>query len=64
MPKMKRLVVAFFVLVALIISSFQNAKAEDAEKEARAVFSKLVKAAKAKNAAEFKSYMEIREAPE
>jgi hypothetical protein len=54
---MKRLIVAFFIFVALIISSFQNVKAEDAEKEARAVFSKLVKAAKAKNAAEFKSYI-------
>ena len=54
---MKRLVVAFFVLAALIISIFQYAQAEDAEKEARAVFTKLVQAAKAKNTAEFKSYI-------
>lgn len=54
---MKRLSVLFFVLSALIISSFQNARAEDAEKEARAVFAKLVRAAKAKNTAEFKSYI-------
>jgi hypothetical protein len=54
---MKSLFVAFFVLAALLISNFQNVKAEDAEKEARAFFAKLVKAAKAKNAAEFKSYI-------
>jgi hypothetical protein len=54
---MKSIVVAFFILAALIISSSQNAKAEDAQKEARAVFAKLVQAAKDKNTAEFKSYI-------
>ena len=54
---MKRLSVLLFVLAALIISSFQNAMAEEAEKEARAVFAKLVQAAKTKNTAEFKSYI-------
>jgi hypothetical protein len=57
MPIMKRLVAAFFVLAALIISGFQNARGEHAEKEARAVFAKLVQAAQAKNTAEFKSYI-------
>jgi hypothetical protein len=46
-----------FLLSLFILCHYQPAQAEDPEKEARAVFTKLVKAAKANNQREFKSYI-------
>jgi hypothetical protein len=45
------------ILGLFILGCYQPAQAEDPEKEARAAFANLVKAAKANNQAEFKSYI-------
>ena len=45
------------ILILFILVYCQPARAEDPEKEARAVFVKLVQAAKANNQEEFKSYI-------
>jgi hypothetical protein len=58
---------ALFVCLLLILcisGQYQPVRAEDPEKEARAVFVKLVKAAQAKNTAEFKSYITPRDLQE
>jgi hypothetical protein len=45
------------ILGLFVLGYYQPTQAEDPEKEARAVFTKLVRAAKADNQEEFKSYI-------
>jgi hypothetical protein len=47
----------FLFVCSLLLCRAQPVQADDAEKEARAVFVKMVNAAKASNIAEFKSYL-------
>jgi hypothetical protein len=57
---MKRHLILLGVLLSLcslLVCQSQLVQADDAEKEARAVFVKMVSAAKAGNTAEFKSYL-------
>jgi predicted negative regulator of RcsB-dependent stress response len=55
---MKKQAVWIGIILGLFVLGFyQPAQAEDPEKEARAAFANLVKAAKANNQAEFKSYI-------
>jgi hypothetical protein len=55
---MKKHAVWIGIILGLFVLGFYSpAQAEDPEKEARAVFTRLVKAAKANNQEEFKSYI-------
>jgi hypothetical protein len=51
------LVSVFLSICSLLLLGSQAVQADDAEKEARAVFVKMVNAAKAGNTSEFKSYL-------
>jgi hypothetical protein len=53
----KQIVMVLFAAFLMIIGPYSPAGAEDSEKEARAVFVRLVQAAKAKNMKEFTSYI-------
>jgi hypothetical protein len=55
---MKKQAVWISIILGLcVLGYYKPAQAEDPEKEARAAFTNLVKAAKADNQAEFKSYI-------
>ena len=60
----KRRVLIWFLSILFIAGVCQPARAEDPEKEARAVFVKLVQAAKANNETEFKSFIVPRDLQE
>jgi hypothetical protein len=60
----KRMVIICILLSLFIVGAYWPLRAEDPEKEARAVFVRLVQAAKAKNETAFKSFITPRDLQE